>query len=192
MLKQDYPYKARSDICPYEPDEKAQVMGYIKLRQKDGGMVGIRYDYIDRYLEEGPIAMGVLVPHQFSFYKGGLFDAPCDEDGAHSMVIVGRGISEGREYYILRNSYGPNWGEKGHIRIPKDVASKCFMDDGLGYFLRPKVGDKLFRADPNAKYKKEPIEKRLEDLKNKLPIPHNPFTYIDPNHIDENAVVNRD
>ena len=35
----------------------------------------------------------------------------------HSVVIVGWGVEKGVKFWIVRNSYGPKWGEKGHFRV---------------------------------------------------------------------------
>ena len=40
----------------------------------------------------------------------------------HGVSIIGWGIDEvtGFEYYILRNMWGPRWGEEGYARIAMD------------------------------------------------------------------------
>ena len=36
----------------------------------------------------------------------------------HSTLIIGYGVDDGGEkFWIVRNSYGPAWGEDGHFRI---------------------------------------------------------------------------
>tara|TARA_B110000285_G_C15006263_1_gene554023 strand:- start:86 stop:268 length:183 start_codon:yes stop_codon:yes gene_type:complete len=43
----------------------------------------------------------------------------CGQDAHHPMIAVGWGLEEGtnRQYYILKNSWGEHWGEKGYIKI---------------------------------------------------------------------------
>ena len=54
-------------------------------------------------------------------YKKGIIDTKdCLEgyDPAHAVVGVGYGKDEtGVEYVIIKNSWGPRWGEKGYARI---------------------------------------------------------------------------
>jgi KDEL-tailed cysteine endopeptidase len=33
------------------------------------------------------------------------------------VAAVGYGAESGKEYYIVRNSWGAGWGEKGYVRI---------------------------------------------------------------------------
>lgn len=39
------------------------------------------------------------------------------------MTVIGYGSDpDGRKYWIAKNSYGPEWGERGYIRIERDIA----------------------------------------------------------------------
>ena len=35
----------------------------------------------------------------------------------HTALIIGYGVENGREYWMLKNSWGTYWGEKGYMRI---------------------------------------------------------------------------
>ena len=66
----------------------------------------------------GPISCGVDATSKMESYTGGIYS----EEGAHSIdhiiSIVGWGVADtGDEYWLMRNSWGEPWGEKGFMRI---------------------------------------------------------------------------
>jgi len=68
----------------------------------------------------------------FEFYSGGILDDPqCDgRQIDHTLLLVGYGTDNGKDYWIARNSWGTTWGEDGYIRIVRDK-NMC----GIGYSL---------------------------------------------------------
>jgi len=55
----------------------------------------------------------------FHAYTGGIItDTDCGVHHNHAITAVGFGVSVGGiEYYIVKNSWGPGWGEEGYVRI---------------------------------------------------------------------------
>lgn len=194
-LRKKYPYREQSDICPYEPDTKEESMGYLKLDkslEETGGLIGVSFKFLQDFLYKKPISIGIGVPDDFSDYGAGIDDGHgCVEDNGHSMVIVGSGREDGQEYWLLRNSYGHTWGEKGHYRLNKLAPLNCFWDDGLGYYLQGVGKDDHLFDHENERIGHDPeiVKKRADDVKRKRKIPHNPFTWIDPNSIKSGSVV---
>jgi C1A family cysteine protease len=56
----------------------------------------------------------------FQFYKKGIFDRCIKDTANHAVVIVGFTT----DYWIIRNSWGADWGEEGHIRVKRDQNNK--------------------------------------------------------------------
>ncbi|XP_040577022.1 uncharacterized protein [Lepeophtheirus salmonis] len=69
--------------------------------------------------KRGPIGCGIHVTSEFEKYTGGIYS----EFKIHPMInhelsLLGWGVSsEGKEYWIGRNSWGTYWGEMGFFRI---------------------------------------------------------------------------
>ena len=63
----------------------------------------------------GPVSAAVYVNSEFQYYTGGIFDTTDDGRINHAIVLVGWNEDPG--YWILRNSWGDDWGENGYMRI---------------------------------------------------------------------------
>jgi len=55
------------------------------------------------------------------FREGIYSSADCDQQINHGVVLVGYGTMSGKDYWIIRNSYGPNWGASGYALIERGV-----------------------------------------------------------------------
>ncbi len=83
-------------------------------------------DYIKSFLvKNGPLSTGVNAKY-FKYYRGGImrfsnyYCSPYKLD--HAVLIVGYGVTgTGIKYWIVKNSWGSNWGENGFLRIGRGV-----------------------------------------------------------------------
>lgn len=68
-----------------------------------------------------PVAIAIKAdsPSMF-FYKGGIItDTSCSAAVNHAVVIVGYGTdaATGKDYWLIKNTWGAGWGEKGFFKI---------------------------------------------------------------------------
>merc|ERR1719326_740375 len=86
--------------------------------------------------QEGPVVVSVDASN-WNFYGGGVF-AGCDKDAVINHAVVAEGFGEQArkdgtgtvKYYLIRNSWGADWGEKGYIKLQRfdDDAAHCGID----------------------------------------------------------------
>lgn len=57
----------------------------------------------------------------FQLYKSGVIGGNCGIRLDHAILIVGYGTQDGTPYWLIKNSWGETWGEKGFGKILRGV-----------------------------------------------------------------------
>ena len=75
----------------------------------------------------------------------GIFDGKCGKILDHVVLVVGYGSKNGRDYWIVKNSWGKMWGENGYVRLlrgPTGYFGKCNIASSTSYPVidRPYTG----------------------------------------------------
>jgi len=88
-------------------------------------------------VEQGPVAIAVAANSWFP-YESGLFDSCASKDWVvnHAVSMFGYGRTgshdetPNQKYWLIRNSWGSGWGEKGFIRMVRsnDETNQCGTD----------------------------------------------------------------
>lgn len=78
----------------------------------------------------GPVSVAIEATNAFQFYGSGVFvDSTCgntESDLNHAVLAVGYDTDKnGQEYYIVKNSWGSDWGESGYVRFARNHNNMC-------------------------------------------------------------------
>jgi len=78
--------------------------------------------------ENGPLSVALDATY-WSFYSGGIYDSSCSSTRMnHGVLLVGYGEEKDVKYWIIKNSWGESWGEKGYIRLIRGK-NKCGVNN---------------------------------------------------------------
>jgi len=78
-------------------------------------------------LNKQPVSVAIEADQAaFQLYKSGVFTAACGTNLDHGVLAVGYGTdsSSKLDYYIVKNSWGSSWGDKGYIYLQRGVSQK--------------------------------------------------------------------
>merc|ERR1712178_256878 len=126
-LETEYPYdlySASSGTCAKDKIKPvAGIKGYRILPANNYTAL------MNAVAKIGPIT--ISVDGSWMDYESGVYKGPCGSTIDHAVGLVGYGTDpkEG-DYYIVRNSWGASWGDKGYIYLQRhsDDSERCAVD----------------------------------------------------------------
>jgi cathepsin L len=133
-----YPYKSYFGTTGFVCEYAVLGNSYVSV-ENFKNLPTNEYDPIITALATvGPLAISVDAS-AWSKYESGVFNG-CNQtypDLDHAVQLVGYGTdnSTGQDYWIVRNSWTPLWGEHGFIRLYRTSSIQCGTD------ITPKDGD---------------------------------------------------
>lgn len=118
----EYPYVGRGGQACNK--RNCRSLTFLSSWDREGptGNIQNREDRFMAQLAVGPIVTTMNFDRTLSAYDGGIYGGGCPQSGQnHAIVIVGYGTEGGVDYWNIRNSWGPRWGENGYVRVRANV-----------------------------------------------------------------------
>ena len=132
--EQSYPYEARDGKCRFNAaNVGATDTGFTDIKK------GQESDLEAAIATVGPISVAIDASRpSFQMYKSGVYNEPrCSSSQLdHGVLAVGYGTTkDGVKYYIVKNSWGLSWGDKGYLLMSREKNNQCGIATSASYPL---------------------------------------------------------
>jgi len=102
--EEEYPYTASDGTC-HSCSTVATISGYQNVAADD-------QNALKAAVAQQPTSIAVDAA-SWQFYSGGIMSMSCGDSLDHGVLAVGYGPG----YWLVKNSWGPSWGESGYIQL---------------------------------------------------------------------------
>lgn len=113
-----YPYVHAAGVCIHNSSfvtgiPKGSVIGSFDVPADDEKA-------LMEAIAQQPVSVAIEADlHAFQLYGGGVIKKECGTKLDHGVLLVGYGTDNGVDYWKVKNSWGPTWGEGGYVRIER-------------------------------------------------------------------------
>lgn len=109
----NYPYTARDGACDKEKASKiaTAISGFrdVHANSELALMTAVA---------QQPISVAIEADQNvFQLYSGGVMTAKCGTNLDHGVLVVGYGTLDNKDYWLVKNSWGEDWGFNGYILL---------------------------------------------------------------------------
>ena len=110
-LESDYPYDAAVGDCQ-KCDIVVEISSCVDVTKNN--QVALK-----EAVSRGPVSIAIEADtREFQLYTSGVLTGDaCGTNLDHGVLIAGYGQEDGTEYWLVKNSWGPSWGDQGYIKI---------------------------------------------------------------------------
>ena len=124
-MEMSYPYEAKDGQCRFTSTYiGARVTGYTKIQATN------ERSLMEAVYTIGPISVSIdASKNSFMHYNSGVYYEPLCLSSArsldHAVLVVGYGTHNGQDYWLVKNSWGEDWGMDGYIMMARNKDNNC-------------------------------------------------------------------
>jgi len=126
-----YPYTGKDGVCKFkQSDVGATDTGFVDIKR------GSEDALMQAVAEIGPISVAMDAGHEsFQHYRTGIYkERACSSIKLdHGVLAVGYGGEGNQKYWIVKNSWGTVWGDKGYFKLARDDKNMCGIATQASY-----------------------------------------------------------
>ena len=119
-----YPYTATGpNACKYQASNCGSTIDSYQ-----NVTTGSEADLQTAVATIGPVSVAIDASQaSFQSYSGGVYYAPGCSPSAldHGVLVVGYGTQNGEDYWLVKNSWGTDWGLSGYIMMSRNRNNNC-------------------------------------------------------------------
>jgi len=112
-----YPYTAKDGSC-----QKCSAVAHISSCSdvKPNDQISLK-----AAVAQQPVAIAIEADTRYfqSYSSGILTSSSCGTNLDHGVLIVGYGTENGQDYWLVKNSWGTTWGDKGYVKIARSSST---------------------------------------------------------------------
>jgi len=117
-----YPYTAEDGTCNYnKANSGGDLKKYVNVNAGDEKDLQAK-------VALGPTSVAIDASQSsFQFYSTGVYNEPACSTSQldHGVLAVGWGVDSGTDYWIVKNSWGTDWGQNGYIWMSRNLNNQC-------------------------------------------------------------------
>nr|XP_039258217.1 procathepsin L-like [Styela clava] len=130
--EESYPYMAKDEaMCKFNKmNIGATITGCVDIAHGD------EMSLKSAVMRVGPISVAIDAGHSsFQLYKSGVYTSmECSSTKLdHGVLAVGYGTEMGKDYWLVKNSWGEMWGMDGYIMMARNSNNMCGIATQASY-----------------------------------------------------------
>jgi len=112
-----YPYTAKDGSCQ-KCTAVAQITSCSDVKPND--QISLK-----AAVSQQPVAVAIEADTRYfqSYSSGILTSTSCGTSLDHGVLVVGYGEENGQKYWLVKNSWGTSWGDKGYVKIARSEST---------------------------------------------------------------------